>query len=91
MTTTPHVEVYNFVVAGSESTGRTLTFGVKTLSQHPEVQKKLREELVAAGLDVREMTFDDLVADKVPCKHRMKYYSCAISDAYELRSRGNYK
>lgn len=43
------------------------------------MQERLQDELVVAGLDVREMEFDDLVANKVPCKHFIPCRSYSVS------------
>lgn len=62
------VEAFLFLAAGQETTARTLSWGVKRLARSPRVQERLRKELMDAGLHEREMTFDDLAAEKVPCK-----------------------
>jgi hypothetical protein len=41
---------------------------MKMLARAPDVQKRLKKELTDAGLLEREMTYHDLLADKVPCE-----------------------
>lgn len=64
-----HIEAFLFLAAGQETTARTLSWGVKRLARSPRVQEKLRRELMDAGLNEREMTFDDVTAEAAPCKH----------------------
>lgn len=63
-----HPEVFQYAVAGMETSARTLAWGMKLLSRSPSVQERLKKELMDAGLHEREMTFDDIAADQVPCE-----------------------
>lgn len=49
--------IVTFVIAGHETTSVVLNFTLYALAQHPEVQQKLREEVLACN---KEPTFDDL-------------------------------
>jgi hypothetical protein len=72
-------EVFQYAVAGMETTARTLAWGMKLLSRSPQVQERLRKELMDAGLHEREMTFDDLAADRVPCERNHHHASSLYS------------
>lgn len=41
-------ELFGFIMAGHETTASTLTWGLKLLTQHQEIQQKLREHLKSA-------------------------------------------
>lgn len=53
-------QVLTFILAGTETTANSLTFAVYLLSQHPEAEQKLLNEVDAFGKD-KPITVDDLV------------------------------
>ena len=57
MVTNPSIR---FLVAGHETTASATAWCLFALTQHPEVQNKLREELRSA--DIERPTMDDLLA-----------------------------
>ena len=61
----PSAEVPTFLFAGHETTATTLTFLAYELARHPEYQRRMRDEILAARarLEARgdpEFTMDDL-------------------------------
>ncbi|KAI0704575.1 cytochrome P450 [Earliella scabrosa] len=55
-------QISTFIIGGHETTTQTLAFTIFELSRHPEIQNKLREELVAFS---DEPTYDDF-ATRLP-------------------------
>ncbi|KAH7930343.1 cytochrome P450 [Leucogyrophana mollusca] len=53
-------EILNIMIAGRDTTAGTLTFVVHMLSQHPEVLRRLREEILSKVGSSRRPTYDDL-------------------------------
>lgn len=41
---------------------------MKLLARHPQSQHRLREESMTYGLHEREMDYDDLLVEKMPCE-----------------------
>ncbi|KAG8696934.1 hypothetical protein FRC09_008186 [Ceratobasidium sp. 395] len=56
-------QISTFLVAGHETTGTSTTWALYALAKHPEVQRKLRQELLESGLG-DEPSMADL--DKLP-------------------------
>lgn len=58
-------EIINLLVAGRDTTASTLTFCVYMLSEHPEIARRLRTEVletvgkdrIPSYADIRKMTF----------------------------------
>ncbi|KAG8685816.1 hypothetical protein FRC11_010041, partial [Ceratobasidium sp. 423] len=57
------VEISTFLAAGHETTSSTVSWALYALTKHPEVQTKLRQELLSTGLG-DEPSMEDL--DKIP-------------------------
>ncbi|KAI0704555.1 cytochrome P450 [Earliella scabrosa] len=55
-------QISTFIISGHETTTQTLAFTIYELSRHPEVQRRLREELEAFH---EEPTYDDF-ANRLP-------------------------
>lgn len=68
-------QTFIFFVAGSETSGTTLTFALFELAMHPEIQDRLREEIftVLAKHDGK-ITYDSL--------NEMKFMSQVIDGTY---------
>ncbi|QRV84537.1 cytochrome P450 family protein [Ceratobasidium sp. AG-Ba] len=56
-------QISTFLVAGHETTGTSATWALYALSRHPDVQQKLRQELLESGLGDEPDTTD---LDKLP-------------------------
>lgn len=65
--TTSSAIVLNFIIAGRDTTANALTWFMHLVTDHPEVEEKLREEL--KGLDCNNPTFDSLSAKERPYLH----------------------
>ncbi len=50
-----------FTVAAVDTTSSALSLILHLLSQHPDVQEKVREEILAAG-DGKDIAYDELVS-----------------------------
>ncbi|KAL1869372.1 hypothetical protein Daus18300_005584 [Diaporthe australafricana] len=65
-----HSEIFGFLMAGHETSATTFSWGLKFLSDHPVVQKTLREELrerlSAATEEGRQPTHDEIVKTSIP-------------------------
>lgn len=61
-------EIFLYVVAGTETTAVTLSWYAKFITNHPEVQRKLRDHLLERipELQDRDMEYGDVDAKKVP-------------------------
>ncbi|KAG8950974.1 hypothetical protein FRC03_012680 [Tulasnella sp. 419] len=62
-------EIFDYVMAGYDTTASALAFGVKYLTENPSVQIKLREELLhnLSEPDNRHISYDDIATgDKTP-------------------------
>ncbi|KAG8945422.1 hypothetical protein FRC04_000797 [Tulasnella sp. 424] len=69
-----------FFIAGRETTGTALAFSLLELGRHPEVQSRLRQELLDFG---REPTYADFQAVKLPyldavCKEVLRVYPAIV-------------
>jgi cytochrome P450 len=73
-------EIYQYLLAGTETSGTTLTWFVKYMTNHPEVQLKLRKHLndVLPELQDRQPRFEDLNATKTP------YLEAVVHEALRL-------
>lgn len=59
----PPLEISTFLAAGHETTSSTVSWALYALTKHPEVQTKLRQELLSTGLG-DEPSMEEL--DKIP-------------------------
>lgn len=66
------------LAAGHESTAITLAWAIFKLAQHPDVQEKLRAEVVAAteAVKQRELTLDEI--------NSLKYLRCFLMEVFRL-------
>ncbi|KAJ6607884.1 cytochrome P450 [Mycena sp. CBHHK59/15] len=53
-------EILNILVAGRDTTSATLTFGIYMLAEHPEITKRLREEILSKIGSSRRPTHSDM-------------------------------
>ncbi|MEV0465447.1 cytochrome P450 [Nocardia tengchongensis] len=70
-------QVLTFTMAGTETLANTMAWALHRLSRHPEVERRLHEE-VDAVLDGRVATFDDL--------DRLEYTGQVIAETLRLHS-----
>ncbi|KAI6039223.1 cytochrome P450 [Pisolithus marmoratus] len=66
-------EIVNILIAGRDTTATTLTFLVYMLSQHPDVLKRLRTEVLSAVRSSRRPTYNEV--------REMKYMRAVINGA----------
>ncbi|KAG8831682.1 hypothetical protein FRC17_002772 [Serendipita sp. 399] len=66
-------EMLNFMLylssyrAGQDTTSTALQWGLKLLSHHPEIQRKLRSHILERGIpDVDDIAFEDVRAENAP-------------------------
>ncbi|KIO11875.1 hypothetical protein M404DRAFT_126596 [Pisolithus tinctorius Marx 270] len=69
-------EIVNILLAGRDTTASTLTFLIYMLSQHPEVLKRLRDEVLSKVGSSRRPTYDDV--------RDMKYMRAVINETLRL-------
>ena len=69
-------ETLNILLAGRDTTACTLTFAVYRLSEHPDVLKRLREEILSVVGPTRRPTYDDI--------RNMKYLRAVINETLRL-------
>ncbi|KAF9450762.1 cytochrome P450 [Macrolepiota fuliginosa MF-IS2] len=69
-------ETLNIMLAGRDTTAATLTFTVYLLSQHPDVMKRLRQEILDKVGPTRRPTFDDI--------REMRYLRAVINETLRL-------
>ncbi|KIK16473.1 hypothetical protein PISMIDRAFT_686262 [Pisolithus microcarpus 441] len=69
-------EIMNILIAGRDTTASTLTFLVYMLSQHPDVLKRLRAEVLSTVGSSRGPTYDDV--------REMKYMRAVINETLRL-------
>uniref|UniRef100_A0A8C5E1Z3 Cytochrome P-450AROM n=1 Tax=Gouania willdenowi TaxID=441366 RepID=A0A8C5E1Z3_GOUWI len=70
-------EVDTFMFEGHDTTAAAMNWAVHLIGSHPEVQKKVHEELhEVMGKSVRPFTVDDL--------KKLKYLECVIKEALRL-------
>ncbi|OJT08218.1 Cytochrome P450 3A12 [Trametes pubescens] len=72
-------QIATFTVAAVDTTSSALSLILHLLSQHPDVQEKVREEILAAG-DGKDIAYDELVSlpylDAV-CRETLRVYPMA--------------
>nr|QYA71973.1 cytochrome P450 [Anoplophora glabripennis] len=72
-------QTFIFFVAGSETSGTTLTFALFEMAMHPEIQDRLREEILTVlSKHDGKITYDSL--------NEMKYMSQVIDETLRLYS-----
>ncbi|EGO03072.1 hypothetical protein SERLA73DRAFT_176590 [Serpula lacrymans var. lacrymans S7.3] len=65
-------ELFTYMIGGTETTAVALRWVVKLLAAHPDVQRRLHDELISAGIpsaldeDAPLTTFADVSSDKTP-------------------------
>lgn len=69
-------EILNIMIAGRDTTAATLTFVVYMLAQHPDVLRRLREEILSKVGSSRRPTYDDM--------RDMKYLRAVINETLRL-------
>ncbi|KAI6122904.1 cytochrome P450 [Pisolithus croceorrhizus] len=69
-------EIMNILIASRDTTASALTFLVYMLSQHPDVLKRLRAEVLSTVGSSRRPTYDDVV--------EMKYMRAVINETLRL-------
>lgn len=69
-------EILNIMIAGRDTTAATLTFVVYMLTQHPDVLRRLREEILSKVGSSRRPTYDDM--------RNMKYLRAVINETLRL-------
>ncbi|EKM59240.1 uncharacterized protein PHACADRAFT_249546 [Phanerochaete carnosa HHB-10118-sp] len=71
-----HDEVLNIMIAGRDTTAITLTVAIYFLSQHPEVLRRLRQEILEKVGPSRRPTYEDI--------REMKYLRAFINETLRL-------
>ncbi|KIP10692.1 hypothetical protein PHLGIDRAFT_100824 [Phlebiopsis gigantea 11061_1 CR5-6] len=71
-----HDEVLNIMIAGRDTTAGTLTMAVYFLSQHPDVLRRLREEILSKVGPERRPTYNDI--------REMKFLRAFINETLRL-------
>ncbi|KIK93853.1 hypothetical protein PAXRUDRAFT_828567 [Paxillus rubicundulus Ve08.2h10] len=69
-------EILNIMIAGRDTTAGTLTFVIYMLSQHPDVLRRLREEILSMVGSSRRPTLEDM--------REMKYLRAVINETLRL-------
>ncbi|EIW81954.1 cytochrome P450 [Coniophora puteana RWD-64-598 SS2] len=69
-------EILNIMIAGRDTTACTLTMAVYMLSQHPDVLRRLREEILTKVGSSRRPSYDDM--------RDMKYMRAFINEVLRL-------
>ncbi|KAI8993079.1 cytochrome P450 [Trametes punicea] len=71
-----HDEILNTLLAGRDTTACTLTFAVYRLAEHPDVLRRLREEILSVVGPIRRPTYDDI--------RNMKFLRAVINETLRL-------
>ncbi|THH10403.1 hypothetical protein EW145_g1356 [Phellinidium pouzarii] len=69
-------EILNIMIAGKDTTAAVLTFAIYCLAMHPEILKRLREEILTVIGSERSPTSDDM--------KEMKYLRAVINETLRL-------
>ncbi|KAI0745823.1 cytochrome P450 monooxygenase pc-2 [Earliella scabrosa] len=69
-------ETLNILLAGRDTTASTLTFAVYRLAEHPEMLRRLREEILDVVGPTRRPTYDDI--------RNLKYMRAFINEVLRL-------
>ncbi|KAG2137150.1 cytochrome P450 [Suillus bovinus] len=69
-------EILNIMIAGRDTTAATLTFVIYMLTEHPDVLRRLREEILGKVGRSRRPTYDDM--------RDMKYLRAVINETLRL-------
>jgi cytochrome P450 len=69
-------EILNIMIAGRDTTAATMTFVIYMLTQHPDVLRRLREEILSKVGSSRRPTYDDM--------RDMKYLRAVINETLRL-------
>ncbi|OCH92180.1 cytochrome P450 [Obba rivulosa] len=71
-----HDETLNILIAGRDTTASTLTFAVYLLTQHPEVLRRLRQEVLSKVGPTRMPTYEDI--------RELKYLRAVLNETLRL-------
>ena len=69
-------ETLNILLAGRDTTACTLTFAVYRLAEHPDILKRLREEILSVVGPTRRPTYEDI--------RNMKYLRAVINETLRM-------
>jgi cytochrome P450 len=69
-------EILNILLAGRDTTTNSITLAVYMLAEHPDVLRRLREEILEKVGETRQPTFDDM--------REMKYLRAVINETIRL-------
>ncbi|KAF9526730.1 cytochrome P450 [Crepidotus variabilis] len=69
-------ELINLLVAGRDTTASTLTFAFYMLAEHPEIEARLRKEIISTVGPNKRPTYDDI--------REMKYLRAFINEVLRL-------
>ncbi|GJE84227.1 cytochrome P450 [Phanerochaete sordida] len=71
-----HDEILNILLAGRDTTAGTLTFVIYFLSQHPDVLRRLRQEIIDTVGPTNRPSYDDI--------KQMKYLRAVLNETMRL-------
>ncbi|TBU33844.1 cytochrome P450 monooxygenase pc-3 [Dichomitus squalens] len=71
-----HDEILNILIAGRDTTASTLTFAVYRLAEHPDILRRLREEILSVVGPTRRPSYEDI--------RNMKYLRAVINETLRL-------
>lgn len=71
-----HDEIVNILLAGRDTTACTLTFAVYRLAEHPDILRRLREEILDIVGPTRRPSYEDI--------RNMKYLRAVINETLRL-------
>nr|BED42920.1 cytochrome P450 monooxygenase [Trametes versicolor] len=71
-----HDETLNILLAGRDTTACTLTFAIYRLAEHPDILKRLREEILDVVGPTRRPSYDDV--------RNMKFLRAVINETLRL-------
>lgn len=71
-----HDETLNILLAGRDTTACTLTFAIYRLAEHPDILKRLREEILDVVGSNRRPSYDDV--------RNMKFLRAVINETLRL-------
>ncbi|KAF8960212.1 cytochrome P450 [Flammula alnicola] len=69
-------EILNILLAGRDTTTNSITFAIYMLAEHPDILKRLRQEILEKVGETRRPTFDDM--------KDMKYLRAVINETLRL-------
>ena len=69
-------ETLNILLAGRDTTACTLTYAVYRMAEHPDILKRLREEILSVVGPSRRPSYEDI--------RNMKYLRAVINETLRL-------